>query len=92
MFYLLNSRFLTAPALSRQGLSGNRVIWLALGACLLLQLGFVHLPPLQAVFGSRALSGDEWSRVVLVGLAVFVVAESEKWLIRRTRPGFRSRF
>jgi magnesium-transporting ATPase (P-type) len=85
MFYLLNSRFITAPALSRQGLGGNRVVWLVLGACLLLQLGFVHLPLLQAVFDSRALSLDEWSRVALVGLAVFVVAECEKWVMRRWR-------
>ncbi len=82
MFYLLNSRFITAPALSRQGLGGNRVIWLALAGCLLLQLGFVYLPPLQAVFASQPLAPGEWGRVALAGLAVFGLAELEKAFIR----------
>lgn len=37
----------------------------ALRACLSLHLGFVYLPPLQAVFGSAALDASEWSKVVL---------------------------
>ena len=85
MFYLLNSRFITAPALSRAGLSGNPVVWLAIAGCLLLQAAFVHLPLLQLVFGSTALSPGEWLRVVLAGLAVFAVAEVEKAWIRHRR-------
>ena len=87
-FYLLNSRFITAPALSRQGLGGNPVVWLAMGGALLLQIGFVHLPPLQAIFGSTALTAGEWTRVALAGLAVFVLAELEKVVIRRRGLGW----
>ncbi|HMO47552.1 MAG TPA: cation-transporting P-type ATPase [Rubrivivax sp.] len=83
MFYLLNSRFITAPALSRRGLTGNPVVWWTLLACLLLQLGFVYLPPLQAIFGSEPLEAGEWARVAAAGLAVFVIAEAEKALQRR---------
>ncbi len=89
MFYLVNSRFITAPALSRAGLSGNPAIVWALAAALVLQLAFVYAPPLQAVFGSTGLAAGEWLRVVAAGLGVFVVAELEKAFIRRRRskPG-----
>ncbi len=85
MLYLLNSRFVLAPALSRTGLGGNPVVWWTIGACTLLQLAFVHLPPLQAVFGSVALAAADWAKVALAGLAVFAVAEFEKALQRAQR-------
>jgi magnesium-transporting ATPase (P-type) len=91
MFYLLNSRFVLAPALGRAGLGGNPAVAWALGACLLLQLAFVYLPPLQAVFGTTALGAREWVAVGSAGLGVFVVAELEKAaaraLIRQGAPG-----
>ena len=83
MFYLLNSRSILAPVLTRRGLGGNPVVWWVLAACLLLQLAYVYLPPLQSVFGSEPLHADEWLRVAGAGLAVFVLAELEKLLQRR---------
>ncbi|OGB15682.1 MAG: carbonate dehydratase [Burkholderiales bacterium RIFCSPHIGHO2_12_FULL_65_48] len=84
MFYLLNSRFILAPVLSRQGLTGNRVILLALLACIPLQIAFTHAPILQAIFDSTALTLLEWAKVVGAGLLVFCVAELEKTIIRRS--------
>jgi magnesium-transporting ATPase (P-type) len=83
MFYLLNSRYLIDTVLSRDGLLGNRVVLIAIAACAALQLAFVHAGPLQAIFGSTDLSAAEWSRVLLVGLAIFAIAETEKLVIRR---------
>lgn len=83
MFYLVNSRFIFAPALGRAGLLGNRMVWYALAACLLLQLGFVYLPALQVVFSSTPLSAGEWLKVAGAGLALFLVAEFEKFVVRR---------
>ena len=85
MFYLVNSRFLTRSVLGTEGLLGNRAVWLAIAACLLLQLAFVHLPWLNAVFDSTALTSGEWTKVVLAGMAVFLVAEFEKGVIRGLR-------
>ena len=82
MFYLLNSRYLLAPVLNRAGLTGNRIVLLAILACVGLQLAYTHLPLLQAVFDSRHLSGSEWSKVVAVGLTLFFLAELEKFVIR----------
>ncbi len=66
----------------RQGLLGNPQALIAIAACALLQLAFVHAPWLQAVFGSTGLAPGEWLRVVLAGAAVFAVAEGEKLLLR----------
>ena len=84
MFYLLNSRFILAPVLSRQGLTGNRVILLALLACIPLQIAFTHAPLLQSIFDSTALTLLEWAKVLGAGLLVFCVAELEKTIIRRS--------
>jgi magnesium-transporting ATPase (P-type) len=83
IFYLLNSRSLFASVLSRDGLLGNRAVLLTIGICLLLQLLFTYAAPLQNVFGSVGMTLEEWLRVLLAGLALFVVVELEKWLVRR---------
>ena len=83
MFYLFNSRHVLHSALSREGLFGNPQVLIAVAVCAALQLAFVYAPPMQQVFGSTALSTDEWMRVLLAGLLVFTVAELEKLVIRR---------
>ncbi|MFN3736261.1 cation-transporting P-type ATPase [Hydrogenophaga sp.] len=89
VFYLLNSRSVLGPVLNREGLTGNLYVLLAMAVCVALQVGFVHLPALQGVFGSTHLSADEWTKTVLCGVLVFGVAETEKWLVRRTPLGDR---
>ncbi len=84
MFYLLNSRFILAPAASMEGLFGNRYVLLAIAACIPLQLAFTHLPLMQSIFGSADLSLLEWCKVLAAGLMVFSLAEFEKYMIRRT--------
>lgn len=84
MFYLLNSRFILAPAFSRQPRPGNAVVWVTIAACGVLQIAFTHAPWLQQVFGSTDLSAAQWGHVLAVGAAVFVVAELEKAIMRAT--------
>lgn len=91
MFYLFNSRFILQSVASPAGLLGNRYVLLAVAACIPLQLAFTHLPVMQAIFGSADLSPLEWGKVLLAGLLVFVVAESEKWVVRQTGWGRRVR-
>ncbi len=82
MFYLINSRYLFRPALSRDGLLGNRYALVAVAACAVLQLAFAHVGPLQDVFGSAHLDAGEWLRVLMAGALVFILAELEKAVIR----------
>jgi calcium-translocating P-type ATPase len=87
MFYLLNSRHVLAPVLTREGLLGNRQVLLAILACVVLQISFVHFGPLQQVFGSTDLDAGEWLRVWLAGAVVFTIAELEKSVLRAAMGG-----
>jgi len=62
-------------------LFGNRYALIAITVCALLQLAYTHTSPLQALFNSTDLSCDEWLKVVLVGLVIFLVAELEKLVL-----------
>ncbi|MFM8332497.1 MAG: HAD-IC family P-type ATPase, partial [Candidatus Methylumidiphilus sp.] len=87
--YLFNSRFIHAPALSWRGITGNRYALLAVAGLALLQAGFTYLPPLQALFATEALGVEAWQRIAAFGLALFLIVEAEKALVRlwrRHRP------
>ena len=89
IFYLINSRFILAPVLSREGLTGNRYVLFAIAACIPLQLAYTHAPIMQSIFNSTDLTLLEWGKVIAAGLMIFCVAELEKAVIRRTRLGKR---
>ena len=84
MFYLVNSRYILAPVVNLEGLTGNRYILLAIAACIPLQLAYTHAPIMQSIFDSTDLSLLEWAKVVAAGLLVFCIAELEKAVIRRS--------
>ncbi|PKO64126.1 MAG: carbonate dehydratase [Betaproteobacteria bacterium HGW-Betaproteobacteria-16] len=84
MLYLINSRFIFAPALNLHGIFGNRYVLLAIAVCIPLQLSFTYSPWMQSVFGSADIGLLDWLKVLAAGLLVFVVAELEKFFIRRT--------
>jgi magnesium-transporting ATPase (P-type) len=85
IFYLFNSRYMTAPVLNRAGLFGNRYVLMAVGLLIVLQLAFTYLPPMQALFGTAAVGFEVWWRVILLGVVVLLAVELEKWVIRRMR-------
>lgn len=55
------------------GLFTNKKLLLAVGASILLQLLVVYLPPLQEAFGTVALGGMDWVKILLVSATVFVI-------------------
>ncbi|MCE8019213.1 HAD-IC family P-type ATPase [Halomonas sp. MCCC 1A11036] len=83
--YLINSRFLLNSALSLQGILGSRPVWLAIGLVVLLQLGWTYLPFMQVVFGSAGLGMQHWLAIVAGSIALFLIVEFEKWVLRRRR-------
>ncbi|NBC46806.1 MAG: HAD-IC family P-type ATPase [Gammaproteobacteria bacterium] len=85
IFYLFNSRYMTASVLNRAGLLGNRYVLYAVGLLLLFQLAFTYLPPMQALFGTAAIEAGIWLRIVLVAASVLFIVELEKALSRRWR-------
>lgn len=81
--YLFNVRRFSAPALSWDGLFGNRHVLLAVSVLLTLQMAFTYVPTMQFLFGTAGLDGAAWLRVAGFGLIVFVLVEIEKWLLHR---------
>ncbi|KAA3626013.1 MAG: cation-transporting P-type ATPase [Proteobacteria bacterium] len=83
IFYLFNSRYLTASVLNRNGLVGNRWALVAIGVLLVFQLAFTYFGPLQKLFDTRALEAQQWGIIILVASSVLFLVEIEKALIRK---------
>ncbi len=84
IFYLFNSRYLTASVLNRQGLLGNRWALVAVGVLLFFQLAFTYFGPMQALFQTRPLAPYHWGLIVAVASSVLFLVELEKiWTRRR---------
>jgi Ca2+-transporting ATPase len=84
IFYLLNCRSLRDSMLS-MGLWSNPWIYAGIAAVLLLQAAFVHLPFMNAVFGSAPLGLASWGQAALVGALIVPVIGAEKWWRQRRR-------
>ncbi len=82
IFYLFNSRYLTASVFNRAGLFGNRYVLMAIGLLLLFQLAFTYLGPMQTLFGTAAIDALTWLRIVLVASSVLFLVEMEKAFVR----------
>ena len=87
IFYLFNTRYLSAPVLNRDGLLGNRYVLIAVGAVIFFQLLFTYLPLMQHFFATAPIGVEAWLRIIGVGILIFLAVEAEKAFIRRrTRP------
>ncbi len=90
-FYLLNTRYIEAPVLSREGLLGNPYVLLAIALVVGFQLLFTYAPFMQYLFESQALALTDWLWIVGVSACVFVVVELEKYLRALYRGRLRPR-
>ncbi|WP_306602918.1 cation-transporting P-type ATPase [Azonexus sp.] len=82
-FYLFNARFLTACSLRLDLLFTNRAAWITTGILALLQLAFVYLPIMNRTFGTAQLELRHWLLPLLIGFAIFLLMEIEKFVMRR---------
>jgi len=82
IFYLFNSRYITASVFNWKGLTGNRYVLLAIAILIIFQLGFTYLPAMQSLFGTTAISLNMWLRIFLVSSTLLFLVELEKWLVR----------
>jgi magnesium-transporting ATPase (P-type) len=85
IFYLFNSRYISAPVLNRAGLFGNRYALLAVVLLLFFQFCFTYLGPMQTLFGTTAIDALTWLRIVLVASSVLILVELEKYIIQSAR-------
>lgn len=83
VFYLFSARYFLAPALTYEGLSGNRYVLYAVGLLIPVQLAFTYAGPMQVVFSTVAMDFDAWLRVVMIASTVLILVELEKLLFRQ---------
>ena len=83
IFYLFSVRYLHGSSFSLHGLRGTPAVLWAVLAVVLAQLAFTYLPWMHLVFDSRPVPLFEGLVIVLVGVALLLVLETEKWLLRR---------
>jgi magnesium-transporting ATPase (P-type) len=81
--YLFNARRLNGPALSRDAIASAGPAALSVALVLLLQMPFTYWGPMQTLFGTAPLSLRAWGIIAAAALALFVVVEGEKALLRR---------
>jgi Ca2+-transporting ATPase len=82
VFYVLNCRSLKDSLLSI-GLWSNMTVFIGIAALLLLQLGFIYLPLMNAIFGSLPLSAKDLLVATAVGMIILPVISVEKLLRNR---------
>ena len=82
IFYLFNSRYLSASVFNWAGLTGNRFVLIAIGVLVIFQLGFTYLAPMQSLFGTTAIDFNIWLRILLVSSSVLFLVEIEKYFVR----------
>ncbi len=82
IFYLFNSRYVTASALNWEGLTGNCYALSAIGILIVFQLGFTYLAPMQSLFGTTALDFKMWLLILLVASSILFLVELEKFFVR----------
>ena len=80
--YLINSRYLLRSTLSLTGIFGSRPVWGSIGIIVMLQLGWTYLPFMQVIFGSEGLSPSHWGVILVGSLAVYLIVEAEKYVLR----------
>jgi magnesium-transporting ATPase (P-type) len=85
VFYLFSVRYLKAPSFTGAGVQGTPRVLAAVGAVVGLQALFTYAPFMQAWFGTRPLGPFEVLLCALAGLAVLVLLELEKWVLRQRR-------
>ncbi|VAW71448.1 Cation-transporting ATPase, E1-E2 family, partial [hydrothermal vent metagenome] len=78
IFYLFNSRYITASVLNLKGFLGNRYVLVAVGVLIVFQLCFTYLGPVQTLFGTTSIDVTMWLRIVLVASSVLFLVELEK--------------
>ncbi len=83
IFYLFNVRYMHVQSLGWQALRGTRAVLVAIALVVIAQLAFTYLPPMQAVFQTRALTIGQGSLLIAIGIGIFVALELEKALMRR---------
>jgi len=85
LFYLFNSRFITGSSFTIKAFTGTRAVLAAIAVLAVLQAAFTYLRFMQRLFGTGPISPAVWGRIGIYGVAVFLLVEAEKGIVRSIR-------
>ncbi|MEX1154116.1 HAD-IC family P-type ATPase [Parvibaculum sp.] len=83
IFYLFSVRYVHGTSFTWRGVLGTPIVLIGVVTVTMAQFAFTYLPPLQAIFGSRALALTDGLVIVAMGAALLVVVEVEKRVAAR---------
>ena len=81
LFNVFNARNETGSAFNAQFFS-NRMLWVSLGAALLLQMLATHWPPASHLFGTTGMAWADWGVAAGVASTVLLLEEARKLGLR----------
>ena len=84
IFYLFNCRSLTKSVLRMEFFS-NKLIFLGVGAMILLQIVFTYIPVMNEIFQSKPIELDSWLKIIGVSLTTFLIIEIKKFVSNRVK-------
>jgi Ca2+-transporting ATPase len=84
IFYLFNCRSLTQSVL-KTGFFSNKLIFLGVGAMILLQIAFTYIPVMNEIFQSKPIGIDSWLKIIGVSLITFLIIEIKKFVLARLK-------
>ncbi|HEX2959590.1 MAG TPA: HAD-IC family P-type ATPase [Chitinispirillaceae bacterium] len=90
IFYLLNCRSLQRSIFS-VGVFSNKSVLLGIMILILLQVGFVYLPFMNALFGSLPLDLNSWLESILFGAVVLPIITIEKAIRNHKKNHYQSK-
>jgi len=85
IFYVFNTRFLTASVLSFRKLFGNRIILLGAAVVVVFQLLFTYLPTFNLLFKTEPIDFQSWLRILAVTVLLFFIVELEKRVLTNNK-------
>jgi magnesium-transporting ATPase (P-type) len=84
-FYLFNVRYLHMTSFTFRGALGTAPVLGALSIVVVAQLAFTYAPFMNDLFDSRPVSLVDGAVIILAGVALMVILEVEKAIVRHTR-------
>lgn len=83
IFYLFNVRYLHMTSFNWRGVLGTPAVLIAVAVVVIAQLAFTYLPVMHSLFDTRPLGIADGVLIITIGIAMMIVLEVEKTLMRR---------
>lgn len=84
LFYLFNCRKINGLSVGK-GFFENKYVFYAAGLLTLLQVLFVYLPFMNELFDTAPIKLKYWIYPFIIGMAIFIIVEFEKWILKKIR-------